>query len=266
MRALERAEIGALELLFRMAPPAPAAELGLASASRDGTLLVRAARADVLALNRAAGLGVFAPPSHEQIAAALAWFDEGNIPRAFVQVTPELEGTKVPEWLAAHGLKLYNNWVRLARDASPVEPPDTSLRVAEAGRGDRTAFGEIIAEAFGWPTVAGAWATGPMGHPSWHYYLAFDGDAPVATASLYVDGTTGWFGMAATRESARGRGAQTALIARRINDAAALGCTLLSIETAEPTPQREAPSFRNVTRAGFEIAYTRANWIFRRTG
>jgi hypothetical protein len=36
----------------------------------------------------------------------------------------------------------------------------------------------------------------------------------------------------------------------------------VSVETAEDTVQRDAPSFRNMQRLGFEVAYARPNYLW----
>jgi GNAT superfamily N-acetyltransferase len=97
----------------------------------------------------------------------------------------------------------------------------------------------------------------------WRHYLATDGETAVGAAAMYARGAWAWLGLAATLEEARGRGAQSALIARRIADAYAAGVRWLSIETAEDTPERDAPSFRNVVRQGFRVAYLRPNWLWK---
>ena len=51
------------------------------------------------------------------------------------------------------------------------------------------------------------------------------------------------------------------LMARRIRDARELGCKMPVVETAEDTPQKGAPSFRNMLRLGFQVAYVRPNFI-----
>jgi ribosomal protein S18 acetylase RimI-like enzyme len=87
----------------------------------------------------------------------------------------------------------------------------------------------------------------------------------VGTGSLFVKGEWASLGFAATLPQARGRGVQSALIVRRIADARAMGCRHLSVETAEDKPDKPAPSFHNVTRLGFRVAYfgiaPRANWF-----
>ena len=266
VRHLESVEVAGLADLYRMMPPAYAAAERM-GARRFGTALgIRAARADVLALNRIVGLGLVEPATAGDLDAALQWFHEAGVPRAFVQVAPHAEPDMLAAWLQARGLTYYNNWVRLWRDTTPLPPQPTTLRVEQVGADLADLFGRIVAEAFHMPIDAGGWVTSTFGQPGWRHYMAFDGDAPAATAALFVQGSTGWLGAAATRADARGKGAQSALIARRIADAHAQGCTRLSVETAEPTETREAPSYRNVRRLGFEVAYKRANWLWVRKG
>jgi len=84
----------------------------------------------------------------------------------------------------------------------------------------------------------------------------------VAGGALFIDKGLAWLGLGATLASHRGRGAQNAILARRITDALAAGVRGLVTETGLPAPGEEAahPSFRNIRRAGFEIAYARANY------
>jgi ribosomal protein S18 acetylase RimI-like enzyme len=79
---------------------------------------------------------------------------------------------------------------------------------------------------------------------------------------MYVSDRAVWFGFAATDAAYRNRGAQRALVLRRLHDAAAMGCSWVSVETAEDTAVRDAPSFRNLRRLGFDVAYTRPNHLW----
>lgn len=81
---------------------------------------------------------------------------------------------------------------------------------------------------------------------------------------MYVSGEAAWFGFAATDAAHRRRGAQQGAIVRRLEDAAKAGCTWVSVETAEDTVTKDAPSFRNLRRLGFEVAYTRPNYLWSR--
>jgi hypothetical protein len=41
-----------------------------------------------------------------------------------------------------------------------------------------------------------------------------------------------------------------------------MGCTQTTVATAQELPDKPVGSFRNVRRAGFEVAYVRPNWIY----
>jgi hypothetical protein len=109
------------------------------------------------------------------------------------------------------------------------------------------------------PAVLQPWIASMVGRAGWQHYLAWDGSRPVAAAALYVRDGAGWLGMASTLPAARRRGAQGALMAQRIEDGRALGCRWLVTETGEDTPARPNPSYRNMIRAGFALAYHREN-------
>ena len=71
-----------------------------------------------------------------------------------------------------------------------------------------------------------------------------------------------FLGMGSTLPEHRRKGAQGALMARRIRDAAKLGCEWVCTETGEDTPQRPNPSYHNMIRTGFEFAYLRPTWVY----
>jgi hypothetical protein len=80
-----------------------------------------------------------------------------------------------------------------------------------------------------------------VGRPGWRHYLAYAGDTPIASAAMYVSGEAAWCGFAATDAAHRKRGAQRALVVRRLLDAAAVGCSRVSVETAEDALSRTLP-------------------------
>jgi GNAT superfamily N-acetyltransferase len=151
--------------------------------------------------------------------------------------------------------------VKLYRDTSPPPSVATDLTVRRIDKTDALAFGTIAARCFGWPEATGRWIGEVVGRPRWQHYMAYDGGEAVATGALFASGEAAWLDFAATLPAYRGRGAQAALLARRIVDAAELGCRHLVVETAEDTPQRGAPSHRNMLRFGFQEAYARPNYI-----
>ncbi|MGH7700806.1 MAG: GNAT family N-acetyltransferase, partial [Gemmatimonadales bacterium] len=153
------------------------------------------------------------------------------------------------------------NWAKLYRSAERLPPPGGALRVELIGAERAELFAAIVVESFAWPELLRPWLAAAVGRPGWRHYVALDRGAPVGAAALFFQGDTGWMGFAATLPTARGRGAQTALITRRLHDGTALGCRWFVVETAEDRPDAPSPSHRNVRRLGFEMAYLRPNWV-----
>ncbi len=91
--------------------------------------------------------------------------------------------------------------------------------------------------------------------PDWRLYLAtVDGEAAAFGMLHLSDGVASLAG-AATAPSFRGRGCQTALLHRRLADAAKAGYDLA---VTQATPG--SVSQRNMERVGFRVAYTKAVW------
>lgn len=85
-------------------------------------------------------------------------------------------------------------------------------------------------------------------------YIAYVDGQPAGSAAMFAVpeiNVAGFFG-AGTRERFRNRGVQSALLQRRISDAAKLGC-----EIGMVTTQPGSASHRNVARRGFELMYTK---------
>ena len=52
-------------------------------------------------------------------------------------------------------------------------------------------------------------------------------------------------------------------MARRVTDAAALGCSWITAETGTETAEEPNPSLHNMRRIGLVELYERRNWIWR---
>ena len=91
--------------------------------------------------------------------------------------------------------------------------------------------------------------------PGWSLYLAEIDGRPAAAASLFVCDRVGYLADAATDPVLRGRGLQSALLDRRIADAAAQGVDFV-FSGATPF----STSHRNMERAGLRIAFMRSLW------
>jgi len=187
-----------------------------------------------------------------------------KVPRFFVQLAGPTASNGARSLLENQGLSWYNNWVKLYRDCTPPPPSKSDLTIKKVGRGYGLKFGKVVTSAFGWDECLAEWIASTLGRPGWHHYAAFDKEILAATGAMFVSGKQAWFDLAATLPTHQGRGAQSAILAQRINDAAAMGVELISVETAEQTADKSAPSYRNTQRFGFRVGYVRPNFIWRR--
>lgn len=195
------------------------------------------------------------------LAAAVKWAGPRGI-ESFVPVSSGLSQTEPAErWLAANGFTQAHAWMKFVRDAHPPRfavPAD--IEVVAVTDPEQEPFGMIAATGFGLPVWAAAFFTSLPGRDGWHCYVARVDGEPQACGAMLTQGDLAELGIGATLEPARGRGAQRALLHRRILDAAAAGCRTLFVETGERVPERPSASYKNILRAGFEEAYLRPNW------
>jgi GNAT superfamily N-acetyltransferase len=212
-------------------------------------------------LNLVLGAGERGAIANGHLARAVSWVEEIGIDY-YVPVTPgSAEAGAAERWLDEHGFEPGYSWMKFVRDVSPPDlAAPAGVEVAELGPGESETFGGIVAAGFGMPDWAQSLFSGLPAREGWRCYVAVVDGAPVASAAMLIDDGIAEFGMAATLESARGRGCQTALLRQRINDAAESGCQTLFVETGERVPDRPSGSYRNILRAGFEEAYLRPNW------
>lgn len=260
-RALERVEAEAWSDVYRAATSADVATCEVGLTTIGPATVMTAGLVDVLGFNRVVGLGVGMPADEAMLDAICTHYDAAAVPRFFVQVSPTAAPAALFEWIRRRGLRHHNNWVKLFRSIGDPPAATTDLHIERAGPDHAKAIADLLVPAFDWPGRVRGWLTRFVGRNSWHHYIAFDGDTPAAMAALYVTGRYGYFGPAATHPDFRRRGAQSALIAHRLRDAATLGCETLITETAEDRPEKPSPSFRNMRRAGFQVAYVRPNYI-----
>ena len=138
----------------------------------------------------------------------------------------------------------------------------TDLRIERVGSEWADEFARIgVIDAYGFPDVVAGVASRSVGRQGWTHYLSFDGDTPVASAAMRIEDGVAWLGFGATQETHRGHGGQSAMFALRLRDARDAGCRFARTETGKDTPDDPNPSYRNMVRSGFELAYPRHNWV-----
>jgi GNAT superfamily N-acetyltransferase len=255
---IEKIEMSACRDFYEAAPASVRAALGIEARAIGRCLLLLCPGVDNLVFNRLIGLGVFAPAELAEVDAALAAFDTAGVKNGVAHFAEGAEGVE----LVASSRSLTphkRTWAKFARDASPAREAVTDLSIREVGAEGAAALGTVVAKGFGCPGVVADWVAALPGRRGWHCFGAFYGTDLVASGVVFTDGPNAWFGFGATLEEYRGRGAQAALLAARIEAARAAGCSILSTETGIPHEGEPAPSFKNILRAGFLVAYSRPN-------
>jgi GNAT superfamily N-acetyltransferase len=199
--------------------------------------------------------------SEADVEYAIAWAAEHGV-SPYVPVTPGLPGSAQAEaWLRERGFEHGYAWMKFVRDLHPPRfPAPADVEVVELTSADEEPFGTIAAVGFGMPAWAADFFAHLPGREGWRCYVARIGGEAQACGAMLVEDGTAELGIGATLEEARGRGCQTALLHRRIRDAAEAGCRTLFVETGERVPGKPSASYRNILRAGFEEAYLRPNW------
>lgn len=257
---LEQIERRAWADLGRAAPAPLAASIGLEVQPIGGALLFMASKIPQFQFNWLAGAGL-GNDDGACISEAVAHFRKAGQTKFIVQIPP---GPKVSAMEAlARGVGLKASalaWAKFQRETDDAPAVESSLSVREVGIAERDAFADTAAAGFGMPAPMAAWLAQIVGRPHWHAYAAFDGDKPASAAALYVEGDFAWLGIGATRPEMRKKGGQTALLARRIADAAKYGAKYAATETGVPQGGNPAPSYRNILASGFTVAYSRPNW------
>jgi len=207
------------------------------------------------------GWGLDAPADPADLENFVARYRAAGLSRFGAQLSPAAKPPHIGQWLVEAGLKRRDNWSKVYRTAGEIPRIATDLRVEPIGRSFAPRFASIACTSFGMPAHLEPWVAALVGRAGWHHYLAFDGQEPVASAALFVSGEIGWLGIAGTLPSARRRGAQGALMERRLRDGSAIGCRWFVTETGEDTPQQPNPSYHNMLRLGFTLAYNRPNYM-----
>ena len=256
----EFAEGYSMDEMTRAMPAGAAARFG-ARVERIGPAVAQVAAVDVPFFNRVVGLGLREPITDGLLDAIHALYRGANV-RYMLQLSPAVLNRELHARLEARGLKRLDNWVQLVRGSEPPPAIRTELRIEQVGPAYAESLTAIVCDAFGLGHECGPFIAGLIGRPGWWHYAAFAGETPVATGALFVRGLVGYLTFGATDASYRRQGAQGAIMARRIRDAAALGCHWLVTTAVEETPDHPNPSYHNMLRTGFRVAYARPNYVY----
>jgi len=229
----------------------------------SGTPVPIVAALDFALFNRVIGLGVATSATDEQLDEIAETYAARGQSNWSVSLSPLAEPADLAARLVQRGMDKGGDFAKVLRTTDAPPEARTDLRVEAVGAEHAAAFAEVNVAAWGVPEAFSPWFAGTVGRAGWRHYIAFDGDDPVSAGALFVSDGIGWLGFAATLPTHRNRGGQGAIMARRIADAAGLGCDVVHTETGAETADAPNPSYRNMIRAGFELIYQRPNYSSR---
>lgn len=202
-------------------------------------------------------VGLLTSPDH--VAEIVSLYRERGV-RPWFELLPGEQLEAVAAALRAHGAGQvgFHSLLYGLPETSP-SPVDLAVDVERIDASQADTFADVRVRGLevtqehreGARRVSRAWADVDW----WRLYLARIDGVPVAMAVLAVCDGLGYLANAATLPEFRGRGAQSALIARRIADAEAEGCELV---VSQCVPG--GTSHRNLHRAGLRVACTKAVW------
>lgn len=144
-------------------------------------------------------------------------------------------------------------------EAAPMNLPG-NIRIRRLERDEMTVYARIHCLGFGMnesgiaPIAANNEVL--LGRPGWHFYMGLVDEIPAAVAVMFVHSGTASLTLAATLPEYRSRGLQSALLRRRMQEAAMNSCQLVVSQAAYLSP-----SHRNMERAGMKLAYTRLSMV-----
>ena len=200
------------------------------------------------------------PEDAHHLPAILAFYADAGV-RPWFEVFPSEDGADAVAGAIARAGAAPVSYATFLYGAAVRRrpPPRDGIEIRTVTADDIDTFSDVLLLGHGVPEQEHDLARASQRHwaelPGTTLYLATVDGRPAAAAVLRVGDGIGYLANAATVPEFRGRGAQTALLARRIADAAAAGCGLVAGQaTFGSTSQR------NMERMGLRPAVTLTTW------
>ncbi len=253
-------------MLSSVAPPSLCDALGIRAKVSGSTLYQGALKVPGAQFSKIFSFGLDGPTSSEAMESAEEWLREHCPKNSLMMVPPNEWNNELESMILNHGFQRYPLDITIFHmdaDAAPESTRSSEIDVRPVSSEGAESFGRVLAEGLGC-SVAELWLGAyAIGQPGLTAYLAYHGSTPVGAAALLVDGDWGWLFIAAVRPTFRNRGAQTALLARRIADGKKAGVRTFNIGALRPAPGHTDvfASYRNIERFGFKTAYHRKNYV-----
>ena len=164
------------------------------------------------------------------------------------------------DWLESRGYEPGSAMRRYLRPATTRgEEVPSPIAIRELDAMETEGMSHIVTKSLDLSSLATVLMFGLPERKGWRCYAASLDGWEVACGSMLTMNNLAWLALDATLPAARGRGCHTALIARRLADAARAGCDSVVAEvcdddTASPT------AATNLTKAGFLEIPGVCNW------
>lgn len=238
-------------------------KLGVSMNIINGASCFAIAKTDRLAFNRVLGIGVDYEIKDQQLKEIINFYKQAGTSRFMIQVSPAAFPENSEELLLRNGFVRHNQWAKSYKKLeNEIEIPKTDLSIENLELSNIEEFEKVIKCAFEFEYDSHLLISRTYKKTGWKHYLARENGKAIAAASLFFCGKVASLAIGGTIPEARGKGAQSLLIAKRLDDAFKAGCEYVVVETSEDLPDKQSQSYRNIIKAGFETAYLRPNYVY----
>ncbi|MBY5353626.1 hypothetical protein HFO94_08755 [Rhizobium leguminosarum] len=244
------------------APLSVRKQLGIETFRSDNACFLACRELPAVPFNRGFAVGPQWSASDKEMAEGLRWLDRNASKMWVIQVDEEgFDASSAA--LSRMGItRKDSGWIKFfSRPVDHIVPNEPRIEIADGGR-KATDFANVINAAYGFPTATFEWFKALASRDRWTCYVAYADDEPCSAGAAFFGSAGAWFGIDATLAAARGKGLQSAVIARRLRDVGDKGAVIAMAETGRPATV-DSPlgtSFRNYQRAGFEVQHYSANF------
>lgn len=243
--------------MFENAPPEAVKRTGFSLMHENGVTAIRADIFEEFSLNRVLGISEI----NEKFLDKMEIFYKGKPGKFALQIPPGLINDETKHLLDSRGYEYSNSWVTFYRDTSPSESRGTEFEIREIGPEYAVEYGRILNEVFAFPHEFDEITSCTLGRKDWITFMAFDGNKPAGSASVYISGENGYLSFGNVLTEYRNKGIQGELLTRRISEARKRGVKWLFVDTGEDSKENPNPSYWNILRKGFRLMYHRPNYV-----
>ena len=183
-----------------------------------------------------------------------------------IDLVPDWASSEVLDQLDRIGFRPSDFQTVLAgKPLRQLRKPPRGVVVQEVGSEDLDLFCRLFEEAYyglGQPPRLRIFRETSIryrhGDPRWRFFMTSVDGVPAGGGALFLDGETATLAGGATLPPMRGRGCQSLLLQRRLDEAAAAGCEIVFGRS-----KSRGVSQHNMQKAGLTAVYTKSIWEHR---